>query len=152
MIFLSLRELTSRNRSSGSRWRRLGHCLYVPLIQRCGEIRKNLVVGVCPVAEQAVITWKSLTAETHAGLRRKFCFYYFVEELLSERQGKTWSWYGWVNGWNPLRQNWVPGSSKLLEVVRDTPNTWYKSKEIVFYFNRRVNAVIKAHRTDVQPF
>jgi ATP-dependent DNA helicase RecQ len=35
-------------------------------------------------------------------------------------------------------------------VVRDTKHL-YKSKEIVF-FNWKVNAVIKAHRTDVQSF
>ena len=40
---------------------------------------------------------------------------------------------------------------QLLQVVRDTKHL-YKSKEIVFTLIGRVNAVIKAHRTDVQSF
>jgi ATP-dependent DNA helicase RecQ len=40
---------------------------------------------------------------------------------------------------------------KLLEVVRDTKHI-YKSKEVVFTLIGRVNAVIKAHRTDTQSF
>jgi ATP-dependent DNA helicase RecQ len=40
---------------------------------------------------------------------------------------------------------------KLLEVVRDTRHL-YKSKEIVFTLIGRVNAIIKAHRTDSQSF
>jgi ATP-dependent DNA helicase RecQ len=40
---------------------------------------------------------------------------------------------------------------KLLEVVRDTKHL-YKSKEVVFTLIGRVNAVIKAHRTDSQSF
>ena len=40
---------------------------------------------------------------------------------------------------------------KLLEVVRDTKHI-YKSKEVVFTLIGRVNAIIKAHRTDVQSF
>ena len=40
---------------------------------------------------------------------------------------------------------------KLLEVVRDTKHL-YKSKEVVFTLIGRVNAVIKAHRTDTQSF
>jgi ATP-dependent DNA helicase RecQ len=40
---------------------------------------------------------------------------------------------------------------KLLEIVRDTKHI-YKSKEVVFTLIGRVNAMIKAHRTDVQPF
>jgi ATP-dependent DNA helicase RecQ len=38
-----------------------------------------------------------------------------------------------------------------LEVVRDTRHL-YKSKEIVFTLIGRVNAIIKAHRTDSQSF
>ena len=40
---------------------------------------------------------------------------------------------------------------KLLQVVRDTKHL-YKSKEVVFTLIGRVNAVIKAHRTDTQSF
>jgi ATP-dependent DNA helicase RecQ len=40
---------------------------------------------------------------------------------------------------------------KLLEVVRDTKYL-YKSKEVVFTLIGRVNATIKAHRTDTQSF
>jgi ATP-dependent DNA helicase RecQ len=40
---------------------------------------------------------------------------------------------------------------QLLKVVRDTKHL-YKSKEIVFLPWWRVNAVLKAHRTDVQSF
>jgi ATP-dependent DNA helicase RecQ len=39
----------------------------------------------------------------------------------------------------------------LLEEFRDTKNL-YKAKEIVFTLIGKVNAVIKAHRTDTQPF
>jgi ATP-dependent DNA helicase RecQ len=40
---------------------------------------------------------------------------------------------------------------KLLEVVRDTKSL-YKSKEIIFTLIGRVNAMIKAYKTDTQPF
>jgi ATP-dependent DNA helicase RecQ len=39
----------------------------------------------------------------------------------------------------------------LIQIVRDTKNV-YKSREIIYTLTGRVNAIIKAHRTDIQPF
>jgi ATP-dependent DNA helicase RecQ len=81
--------------------------------------------------------------------RRKFLLHYFGEEFNSENgEGADMD----DNVRNPKAKVEAQDQVvKLLEVVRDTKHL-YKSKEIVFTLIGRVNAVIKAHRTDSQAF
>ena len=81
--------------------------------------------------------------------RRKFLLHYFGEEFDSETgEGADMD----DNVKNPKTKVEAKNEVvKLLEVVRDTKHL-YKSKEIVFTLIGRVNAVIKAHRTDSQSF
>jgi ATP-dependent DNA helicase RecQ len=105
-----------------------------------------------PVAEQeigyALLQEVVAYAETSIS-RRKFLLHYFGEEFDSETgQGADMD----DNVRNPKTkveaQNQV---IKILEVVRDTKNL-YKSKEIIYTLIGRVNAMIKAYKTDTQPF
>ena len=105
-----------------------------------------------PVAEQeigyALLQEVVAYAETSMS-RRKFLLHYFGEEFDSETgQGADMD----DNVRHPKSkveaQNQVV---KLLEVVRDTKSL-YKSKEIIFTLIGRVNAMIKAYKTDTQPF
>jgi ATP-dependent DNA helicase RecQ len=105
-----------------------------------------------PVAEQeigyALLQEVVAYAETSMS-RRKFLLHYFGEEFDSETgQGADMD----DNVRNPKTkveaQNQV---IKILEVVRDTKNL-YKSKEIIYTLIGRVNAMIKAYKTDTQPF
>jgi len=105
-----------------------------------------------PVAEQeigfALLQEVVAYAETSMS-RRKFLLHYFGEEFDSETgDGADMD----DNVRNPKTkveaQNQVV---KLLEVVRDTKHL-YKSKEIIYTLIGRVNAMIKAHRTDTQSF
>ena len=81
--------------------------------------------------------------------RRKFLLHYFGEEFDNETgEGGDMD----DNVRNPKVKIEAKNEVvKLLEVVRDTKHI-YKSKEVVFTLIGRVNAIIKAHRTDVQPF
>lgn len=105
-----------------------------------------------PVAEQeigfALLQEVVAYAETSIS-RRKFLLHYFGEEFDSETgDGADMD----DNVRNPKSkveaQNQVV---KLLEVVRDTKHL-YKSKEIIFTLIGKINATIKAHRTDAQKF
>jgi ATP-dependent DNA helicase RecQ len=105
-----------------------------------------------PVAEQeigyALLQEVVAYAETSMS-RRKFLLHYFGEEFDSETgDGADMD----DNVRNPkVKVEAKDNVKKLLEVVRDTKNL-YKSKEIVFTLIGRVNATIKAHRTDAQKF
>jgi ATP-dependent DNA helicase RecQ len=81
--------------------------------------------------------------------RRKFLLHYFGEEFDSENgEGADMD----DNVRNPkVKVEAKDNVKKLLEVVRDTKYL-YKSKEVVFTLIGRVNATIKAHRTDTQSF
>jgi ATP-dependent DNA helicase RecQ len=81
--------------------------------------------------------------------RRKFLLHYFGEEYDGENgEGADMD----DNVRNPKNKIEAKDQAvKLLEIVRDTKHI-YKSKEIVFTLIGRVNAVIKAHKTDTQPF
>jgi len=81
--------------------------------------------------------------------RRKFLLHYFGEEF-DEETGEGADMDDNVRNPKPRveAKNQV---KKLLEVVRDTKHL-YKSKEIIFTLIGKVNAVIKAHKTDTQPF
>ena len=105
-----------------------------------------------PVAEQeigfALLQEVVAYAETSMS-RRKFLLHYFGEEFDSETgDGANMD----DNVRNPKTK--VEAKKQvisLLEVVRDTKHI-YKSKEIVFTLTGKINAVIKAHRTDAQSF
>ncbi|HEU0137479.1 MAG TPA: DNA helicase RecQ [Flavobacterium sp.] len=105
-----------------------------------------------PVAEQeigfALLQEVVAYAETSMS-RRKFLLHYFGEDFDSETgDGADMD----DNVRNPKTKIEAKDQVvKLLEVVRDTKYL-YKSKEIIYTLIGKVNAVIKAHRTDTQPF
>jgi ATP-dependent DNA helicase RecQ len=127
-----------------------GHCLAYYSYKDVEKLEKFM--SGKPVAEQeigfALLQEVVAYAETSMS-RRKFLLHYFGEEFDSETgEGADMD----DNVRNPkVKIEAQAQVLKLLEVVRDTRHL-YKSKEIVFTLTGRVNAVIKAHRTDVQPF
>jgi ATP-dependent DNA helicase RecQ len=127
-----------------------GHCLAYYSYKDVEKLEKFL--SGKPVAEQeigfALLQEVVAYAETSIS-RRKFLLHYFGEEFDSETgDGADMD----DNVRNPkVKVEAKDQVVKLLEVVRDTKHI-YKSKEVVFTLIGRVNAVIKAHRTDSQPF
>ncbi|MEZ7514270.1 RecQ family ATP-dependent DNA helicase [Flavobacterium frigidarium] len=127
-----------------------GHCLAYYSYKDVEKLEKFM--SGKPVAEQeigfALLQEVVAYAETSMS-RRKFLLHYFGEEFDSENgDGADMD----DNVRNPKTKIEAQEQVvKLLEVVRDTKHL-YKSKEIVFTLIGSVNAVIKAHRTDVQPF
>lgn len=105
-----------------------------------------------PVAEQeigfALLQEVVAYAETSMS-RRKFLLHYFGEEFDSETgEGADMD----DNVRNPkAKREAMDEVVKLLKVVRDTKHL-YKSKEIIFTLIGRINAVIKAHKTDTHDF
>jgi ATP-dependent DNA helicase RecQ len=127
-----------------------GHCLAYYSYKDVEKLEKFL--SGKPVAEQeigfALLQEVVAYAETSIS-RRKFLLHYFGEEFDDENgDGVDMD----DNVRNPKikveAQNEV---IQVLKVVRDTKNL-YKSKEIIFTLIGRVNAVIKAHKTDSQSF
>lgn len=105
-----------------------------------------------PVAEQeigfALLQEVVAYAETSIS-RRKFLLHYFGEEF-DEVNGDGADMDDNVRNPKPkveARDQVI----QLLKTVRDTKHL-YKSKEIVYTLTGKVNAVIKAHRTDTQQF
>ncbi len=127
-----------------------GHCLAYYSYKDVEKLEKFL--SGKPVAEQeigfALLQEVVAYAETSMS-RRKFLLHYFGEEFDNETgEGGDMD----DNVRNPkVKLEAKDQVVKLLEVVRDTKHI-YKSKEVVFTLIGRVNAVIKAHRTDSQPF
>jgi ATP-dependent DNA helicase RecQ len=127
-----------------------GHCLAYYSYKDVEKLEKFM--SGKPVAEQeigfALLQEVVAYAETSMS-RRKFLLHYFGEEFDSENgEGADMD----DNVRNPkLKIEAQNNVKKLLEVVRDTKHL-YKSKEIVFTLIGRVNATIKAHRTDTQNF
>ena len=127
-----------------------GHCLAYYYYKDVEKLEKFM--SGKPVAEQeigfALLQEVVAYAETSMS-RRKFLLHYFGEEFDSETgEGADMD----DNVRNP--KNKIEAKEqvvKLLEIVRDTKHI-YKSKEIVFTLIGRINAVIKAHKTDIQPF
>ncbi len=127
-----------------------GHCLAYYSYKDVEKLEKFM--SGKPVAEQeigfALLQEVVAYAETSIS-RRKFLLHYFGEE------------FDGVNGdgadmddnvRNPKIKIEAQEQVKLLlEVVRDTKHL-YKSKEIVYTLIGRVNAIIKAHKTDSQDF
>lgn len=127
-----------------------GHCIAYYSYKDVEKLEKFMAGK--PVAEQeigyALLQEVVAYAETSMS-RRKFLLHYFGEEFDSETgEGADMD----DNVRNPKSKVEAKEQVKLLlEVVRDTKHL-YKSKEIVFTLIGRVNATIKAHRTDTQPF
>ena len=127
-----------------------GHCLAYYSYKDVEKLEKFL--SGKPVAEQeigfALLQEVVAYAETSMS-RRKFLLHYFGEEFDNETgEGGDMD----DNVRNPKAKVEAKNQVvKLLEVIRDTKHI-YKSKEVVFTLIGRVNAVIKAHRTDTQPF
>lgn len=127
-----------------------GHCIAYYSYKDVEKLEKFMAGK--PVAEQeigyALLQEVVAYAETSMS-RRKFLLHYFGEEFDSETgEGADMD----DNVRNPKSKSEAKDQVKmLLEVVRDTKHL-YKSKEIVFTLIGRVNATIKAHRTDTQPF
>ncbi|WP_426483898.1 DNA helicase RecQ [Flavobacterium sp. 2] len=127
-----------------------GHCLAYYSYKDVEKLEKFM--SGKPVAEQeigfALLQEVVAYAETSMS-RRKFLLHYFGEEFDSETgEGADMD----DNVRNPKHKVEAKEQVvKLLEIVRDTKHI-YKSKEIVFTLIGRVNAVIKAHKTDAQTF
>ncbi|WET01260.1 DNA helicase RecQ [Flavobacterium sp. YJ01] len=127
-----------------------GHCLAYYSYKDVEKLEKFM--SGKPVAEQeigfALLQEVVAYAETSMS-RRKFLLHYFGEEFDSETgEGADMD----DNVRNPKHKVEAKDQVvKLLEVVRDTKHI-YKSKEIVFTLIGRINAVIKAHKTDTQPY
>ncbi|TRX20814.1 RecQ family ATP-dependent DNA helicase [Flavobacterium franklandianum] len=127
-----------------------GHCMAYYSYKDVEKLEKFL--SGKPVAEQeigfALLQEVVAYAETSMS-RRKFLLHYFGEEFDNETgEGGDMD----DNVRNPkVKVEAQKQVVKLLEVVRDTKHI-YKSKEVVFTLIGRVNAVIKAHRTDIQSF
>ena len=127
-----------------------GHCLAYYSYKDVEKLEKFM--SGKPVAEQeigfALLQEVVAYAETSMS-RRKFLLHYFGEEFDGEHgDGAAMD----DNVRNPKSKVEAQHQVKLLlEIVRDTKYL-YKSKEIVFTLIGRVNAMIKAHRTDSQSF
>ncbi|PXY42035.1 DNA helicase RecQ [Flavobacterium cheongpyeongense] len=126
-----------------------GHCLAYYSYKDVEKLEKFM--SGKPVAEQeigfALLQEVVAYAETSMS-RRKFLLHYFGEEFPDDGDGADMD----DNVRNP--KNKIEAKDqvvKLLEIVRDTKHI-YKSKEIVFTLIGRINAVIKAHRTDAQSY
>ena len=127
-----------------------GHCLAYYSYKDVEKLEKFM--SGKPVAEQeigfALLQEVVAYAETSMS-RRKFLLHYFGEEF-DEVNGEGADMDDNVR--NPKTKVEAKDEVvKLLQVVRDTKHL-YKSKEVVFTLIGRVNAVIKAHRTDTQSF
>jgi ATP-dependent DNA helicase RecQ len=127
-----------------------GHCLAYYSYKDVEKLEKFM--SGKPVAEQeigfALLQEVVAYAETSMS-RRKFLLHYFGEEFDSETgDGADMD----DNVRNPKTKVEAQKQMvQLLEVVRDTKHL-YKSKEIVYTLTGKVNAMIKAHRTDTQSF
>jgi ATP-dependent DNA helicase RecQ len=127
-----------------------GHCLAFYAYKDIEKLEKFM--SGKPVAEQeigfALLQEVVAYAETSIS-RRKFLLHYFGEEFDDETgMGADMD----DNVRNPKKK--VEAKDQvvtLLEVVRDT-NQLYRSKEIIFTLIGKINAVIKAHRTDAQKY
>jgi ATP-dependent DNA helicase RecQ len=127
-----------------------GHCLAFYSYKDIEKLEKFM--SGKPVAEQeighALLQEMVAYAETSIS-RRKFILHYFGEEFDNQTgEGGDMD----DNMRYPKKKNEAKNQVvKLLTVVSKT-NQQYKSKEIVNVLVGKVNALIKSHRTDTQPF
>jgi ATP-dependent DNA helicase RecQ len=125
-----------------------GHCLAYYSYKDVEKLEKFM--SGKPVAEQevgfALLQEVVAYAETSMS-RRKFLLHYFGEEFDNETgEGGDMD----DNMRNPKPQIEAKDQVvKLVEVIRDTKHI-YKSKEVVYTLMGKINAMIKAHRTDAQ--
>lgn len=125
-----------------------GHCLAYYSYKDIEKLEKFM--SGKPVAEQeigfALLQEVVAYAETSMS-RRKFLLHYFGEEFDDETgEGADMD----DNVRNPKKKSEAQDQVvTLLKVVKDT-NQLYKSKEIIYTLIGKVNAVIKAHKTDAQ--
>lgn len=127
-----------------------GHCLAYYSYKDIEKLEKFM--SGKPVAEQeigyALLQEVVAYAETSMS-RRKFLLHYFGEEF-DEVNGEGADMDDNVR--NPKKKTEAKDQVvTLLKVVRDTKQL-YKAKEIIFTLTGKINAVIKAHKTDAQPF
>lgn len=127
-----------------------GHCLAYYSYKDIEKLEKFM--SGKPVAEQeigyALLQEVVAYAETSIS-RRKFILHYFGEEF-DEVNGEGADMDDNVR--NPKKKTEAQDQVvTLLQVVRDTKQM-YKAKEIIFTLTGKINATIKAHKTDAQPF
>lgn len=125
-----------------------GHCLAYYSYKDIEKLEKFM--SGKPVAEQeigfALLQEVVAYAETSMS-RRKFLLHYFGEEF-DEETGEGADMDDNVR--NPKKKSEAKDQVvTLLKVVKDT-NQLYKSKEIIYTLIGKINAVIKAHKTDTQ--
>ncbi len=127
-----------------------GHCVAYYSYKDIEKLEKFM--SGKPVAEQeigfALLQEVVAYAETSMS-RRKFLLHYFGEEF-DEVNGEGADMDDNVR--NPKKK--IEAQDQvvtLLETVRDTKQL-YKSKEIIFTLIGKINATIKAHKTDTQSF
>jgi ATP-dependent DNA helicase RecQ len=127
-----------------------GHCLAYYSYKDVEKLEKFMAGK--PVAEQevgfALLQEVVSYAETSMS-RRKFLLHYFGEEFDNETgEGGDMD----DNVRNPKKKTEAKDQAViLLETIRDTKEL-YKPKEVVLTLIGKVNATIKAHRTDTQKF
>jgi ATP-dependent DNA helicase RecQ len=127
-----------------------GHCLAYYSYKDVEKLEKFMAGK--PVAEQevgfALLQEVVSYAETSMS-RRKFLLHYFGEEFDNETgEGGDMD----DNVRNPKKKTEAKDQAViLLETIRDTKEL-YKPKEVVLTLIGKVNATIKAHRTDAQKF
>ncbi len=127
-----------------------GHCLAYYSYKDIEKLEKFM--SGKPVAEQeigfALLQEVVAYAETSMS-RRKFLLHYFGEEF-DEETGEGADMDDNVR--NPKNKKEAKDQVvMLLETVRDT-RQMYKSKEVIFTLMGKINAIIKAHKTDAQTF
>lgn len=126
-----------------------GHCLAFYSYKDIEKLEKFMAGK--PLAEQeigfALLQEVVAYAETSIS-RRKFILHYFGEEFDGENgEGADMD----DNVRNPKKKvEAMDDVALLLKVVRDTKQV-YKAKELVFTLTGKINALIKAHKTDAQP-
>ncbi|KIX19767.1 ATP-dependent DNA helicase RecQ [Flavobacterium sp. 316] len=126
-----------------------GHCLAYYSYKDIEKLEKFM--SGKPVAEQeigfALLQEVVAYAETSMS-RRKYLLHYFGEEFDSETgEGADMD----DNVRNPKKKVEAQEQVELLlKVIRDTKEQ-FKAKEIILALNGKVNAIIKAHKIDLQP-
>jgi ATP-dependent DNA helicase RecQ len=127
-----------------------GYCLAYYSYKDVEKLEKFL--SGKPVAEQeigfALLQEVVAYAETSMS-RRKFLLHYFGEEF-DEENGEGADMDDNVRNPKPKVES-KDQVVTLLKTVRDTKHL-YKAKEIIFTLTGKVNAVIKAHKTDSQQY
>jgi ATP-dependent DNA helicase RecQ len=127
-----------------------GHCLAYYAYKDIEKLEKFM--SGKPVAEQevgfALLQEVVAYAETSIS-RRKYLLHYFGEEFSSETgDGADMD----DNMRNPKEKTEAKDQVvALLEVIRDTKQQ-FKAKEVILALIGKVNAIIKAHKIDAQPY